>query len=121
MSLKLTPAILAGVYESLRLCPPFVRWKLPPCEDIGFQVTRHRDREGHYTRYVGTDHHFICVSQAHIVRYDALSAVMAHEMIHLAQAIHKTEPKHTGHNADFKKRAQRVCKVLGFDGLTFCG
>lgn len=121
MKLTLTPTILAGAYESLRLCPPFARWKLPPSEDIEFQVTWHRDREGHYTRYVRTDHHFICISQAHIVKYDALAAVMAHEMIHLVQAVRKTEPKHTGHNADFKARAKRVCDVLGFDWQTFLG
>lgn len=119
MKLHLTPVILAGVYESLRVCPPFARWKLPPAEDIEFRVSQHKDREGHYTRYVGTDHHFIYVSGARIGYFDSLAIVMAHEMIHLCQAVKKTETRGE-HNADFRRKAAQVCATLGFDPKVFC-
>lgn len=119
MKFHLTPAILASVYEALRICPPFARWKLPPSEDIEFRVSKHKDREGHYTRYIGTDHHFIYVSAARIAHFDSLAIVMAHEMIHLAQAVHKLETR-AEHNADFRRRATQVCATLGFDPHTFC-
>src|SRR3954464_13913704 len=118
-SLQLTPDILSAVYESLRICPPYLRWGLPPSEDISLLVTAHRDREGHYTRYVGTDRHFLCVSRARIGHYHSLAVVMAHEMIHLLQAVKKTETR-AEHNADFRRRAVLVCRTLGFDPKTFC-
>ena len=119
MKLKLSPVILAGVYESLRLCAPLARWKLPPGEDIKFIVSRHTDREGQYTRRVGTSEHFISVSEVRIAHFDSLAIVMAHEMIHLAQAVLKLETRGE-HNADFRRRAALVCKTLGFDPHIFC-
>lgn len=117
--MKLTAEILAGVYEALRRCAPFQSWKLPPAEAITFQVTRHKDREGHYTRYVGTDEHFICVSGSRISHFDSLGVVMAHEMIHLFQALARHETRGE-HNAHFRRCAGRVCKNLGFDPNVFC-
>lgn len=117
--MNLTPDILAASYEALRVCAPFVRWGLPAHSHLKFQVTRHKDREGHYTRYIGTSEHFICVSSARIAHYHSLSEVMAHEMIHLVQAVKKLESKGE-HNADFKKRAGVVCRTLGFDPHLFC-
>lgn len=119
MSFKLSPELLAATYASLRLCAPFSRWKLPLTADMDFRVTRHADRFGHYTRYMRTDHHIIAASQKHCTTYGAMVETMAHEMIHLAQAIHKTEPRKPGHNADFRKRAARVCSLLGFEIATF--
>jgi len=119
VKLTLTPVILAGVYESLRVCPPFSRWGLPPAEDIEFRVMKYRDREGQYTRYVGTDHHIIDVSAARIAHYDSLAIVMAHEMIHLVQAVRRLETR-VMHNADFRRRAAQVCNTLGFDPHLFC-
>lgn len=119
MSVILNADILAAQYEALRACPPYRRWGLPPGEDITFLVTQHKDREGHYTRYVGTDKHFVCVSGARIGHYHSLSVVMAHEMIHLLQAVKKTETR-TMHNPDFRRKAARVCTTLGFDPKTFC-
>lgn len=119
MSLPLSPEILAAQYEALRICPPFVRWKLPPSEDITFCVIRHKDREGDYTRIIGTDNHFIRISETRIGHYDSFGVVMAHEMIHLLQAVKKLETK-AAHNADFRRRAASVCRTLGFDPKTFC-
>ena len=119
MSLVLNREILAGLYASLRLCPPFRRWALPEAGAVRFVVTRHKDREGHYTRIQRTDKHYICVSNARIGHFDSLAVVMAHEMIHLCQAVsgHETRAQH---NADFRRRAALVCKTLGFDPNIFC-
>ena len=117
--MHLDKEVLAGVYESLRICQPFRRWRLPPASDIKFVVTKQRDREGDYTRIVRTQQHFISVSGARISHYDSLAIVMAHEMIHLEQAVSKRETRGE-HNADFRRKAARVCKVLGFDPRLFC-
>lgn len=117
--MKLTAEVLARVYDALRECAPFRRWRLPAAEGITFQVTRHKDREGHYTRLIGTDTHFICVSEARVAHFDSLCIVVAHEMIHLVQAVGKTETR-AQHNADFRRRAALVCKTLGFDPHIFC-
>lgn len=117
--LHLDREILAGMYEALRVCPPFRRWRLPPASDIRFVVSRHKDREGQYTRILRTDKHFIYVSTVRIGHFDSLAIVMAHEMIHLEQAIAKKETRGE-HNADFRRKAARVCKTLGFDPRLFC-
>ena len=80
-------------------------------------VTGHRDREGHYSR--DARRHYLCVSQYSIGHYNSLAVVMAHEMLHLLQALKKTETR-AQHNADFRKRAAMVCRTLGFDPKTFC-
>lgn len=117
--LHLTREILAGVYDALRVCQPFRGWKMPPASEIKFEVSRSTTEEGHYTRYVRTDRHFISVSGALIGRYQALVEVMAHEMIHLHQAVVRKETS-AQHNADFRRKAKRVCAVLGFDPHLFC-
>jgi len=117
MTLPISCEILQGVYESLRVCPPFLRWGLPPSYDINFVVTGHKDREGHYSRE--EDKHYLCVSRQTIGHYNSLTVVMAHEMLHLLQALKKTETR-AQHNADFRKRAAMVCRTLGFDPKTFC-
>jgi len=43
---------------------------------------------------------------------------LAHEMIHLVQAIHKSDNKNQ-HNAEFKRLAKRVCHLHGFDYKAF--
>ncbi len=119
MALKLTPDMLVASYEYLRTTPPYRAWKLPDSDDIEFQVTAHHDREGHYTRLIGTDHHFICVSGRRIGHTGSLMEVMGHEMIHLYQAIAKTETPGAEHNAQFRKLAARACSAHGWDALTF--
>lgn len=119
MTLRLTPEILAGVYEALRVCQPFHRWRLPPAQDVKFRVMKYSTHEGHYTRGVRTQDHEIGVSATRIAHFDSLAIVMGHEMIHLHQAIAKLETRGE-HNADFRRKASRVCKVLGFDPRLFC-
>jgi hypothetical protein len=40
-------------------------------------------------------------------------------MIHLHQMRWKLETANTEHNADFRKRAARVCRLHGFDPKVF--
>ena len=121
MALSLTPHMLVAAYEYLRTTPPFRGWKLPEADDIEFQVTGHSDREGHYTRWIGTDHHFICISGKRIAFTDSLMQAMAHEMIHLRQALARTETPNTEHNSEFKTIARRACAVHGWDPYVFTG
>ena len=116
MTLKLTPEVLAGAYEYLCLCEPFCRWNLPDSEDITFRVTRHRDRMAHYCRQ-GTKTEIV-VSSAYIGRTESLMTTMAHEMIHLHQALVGMENA-AQHNAAFRKIADHVCEIHGFDPLLF--
>lgn len=119
MTLALTPERLAATYECLRTFPPFCNWKLPECTEVKFRVTRHKDREGHYTRYLGTQEHFIEVSERNVGFFSSLAKVVGHEMIHLKQAVAKTETAGTEHNAEFRRLARRVCASFGWDPKTF--
>ncbi len=120
MKFRPTPETLEGIYSALRACPPFKRWKLPLAENVEFHVTRHHDREGDYYRDAKGEH-VIRASERFVLHdYQSLSALVAHEMIHLAQFLHGHENR-AQHNADFKRRAKRVCQILGFDPATFVG
>ena len=120
MSLPLTPDRLESMYDCLRSFPPFCKWGLPLGKDIkSFRVTKHKDQEGHYTRYVGTDKHIISISANRIGHFNSLAQVMAHEMIHLKQGICKTETPNAIHNAEFVRLSLSVCKRFGWDEKTF--
>lgn len=122
MKLPLTPQMVVAAYEYLRTTPPFCSWKLPHSDDIEFRVTRHADREGHYTRHVRSNDHFIVVSGKVIKATDALMQVTAHEMAHLRQALTKRESRTKYmHNADYWRMAERICTVHGWDTAAFVG
>lgn len=120
MSFSLTPKRLMAVYDCLRSFPPFSGWNLPESKDVyQFKVTRHIERYGHYERLKGTDKHIIAVSSKNIGHFDSLVQVMAHEMIHLHQAITKTETANTVHNAAFRRLARSVCRNFHWDEKKF--
>jgi hypothetical protein len=121
LSLSLTVERVAALYEALRTFPPFNRLKLLPSGEVKLQVTRHRDREGHYTRYIGTDEHFIALSAAKLGHFDSVVKALAHEMIHLHQGVAKTETRGAHHNAEFRRIAARACRRFGWDLKTFIG
>ena len=118
MTLPLTPQVLATAYEYLRATTPFAGWKLPSADEVEFCVTNHRDREGDHCVYKRTTEHIIRVSSYMITTTPALLIVMAHEMIHEWQEITKTA-RRGGHNKEFHRLAQRVCKVHGWDVRLF--
>jgi hypothetical protein len=117
--LHLTPDILAGAYDYLRVCPPFRRWKLPPSDEIEFIVTQVLKPQACYEKYRHENRHAISVSNRRIGTSANLIDVMAHEMIHLYQAITKTETPNTEHNAEFDRLARIVCRHHGFDLKNF--
>lgn len=115
MSLIFTPDMLAAGYDFLRTTPPFRRWGMPPSDAIEFRVTNDSKEHGHYNRIARTDRHWIAMSQASIGQTNTLVMFLAHEMIHLHQALKKLETQNATHNADFRKKARAVCKAHGWD------
>jgi predicted SprT family Zn-dependent metalloprotease len=89
-------------------------------DDVRLVVSRHRDRFGHYTRYLRSNTHFIVISTTKAGHFDSVVQVLAHEMIHLYQAVAKTETN-AQHNAEFRRISARVCRRFGWDPKTFIG
>jgi hypothetical protein len=46
--LTLTPEMLEGAYEYLRVSPPFCHWGLPHADHVSFRVLGAKDRFGHF-------------------------------------------------------------------------
>ena len=117
--LTLTPEMLEGAYEYLRVSPPFCSWSLPDADHVSFRVMGARDRFGHFRgRIKGMpDLNEIGVSLRAVRSTDLLMATMAHEMIHLYQDETGTARGH--HNPKFRKLARRVCRIHGFDPESF--
>ena len=46
--LTLTPEMLEGAYEYLRVSPPFAAWGLPHADHVSFRVMGAKDRYGHF-------------------------------------------------------------------------
>ncbi len=119
--LALTPEMLEGAYEYLRVSPPFSAWGLPHADHVSFRVMGARDRYGHFRgrhrKARGDDFSEIAISAGLVKTTDLLLSTMAHEMIHLYQDETGTARGH--HNPKFRKLAKRVCKIHGFDPETF--
>jgi hypothetical protein len=113
MTLLITQATLIAAYDLLRTTSPFVGWKLPDAHAIDFAVIRDR------TNYGDCDGETIRVSSGRHGHLSTLLATVAHEMIHLHQMRYKLETPNTEHNADFRRRAARVCRLHGFDPKVF--
>jgi len=116
--LRLTPELLEGAYEYLRLSNPFRHWNLPEADQIVFRVMGARDRFGHFrgrhVRARGKDSFSeIAISAGMVHTTDMLMATMAHEMIHLYQDENGAARGH--HNPEFRRLARRVCAIHGFD------
>jgi hypothetical protein len=118
--LKLTPELLAGGYEFLRITPPFKAWRLPPASHVEFVVSRHRLYVGYHR---GIRHkvrsHEIGVSAVCVGHTNTLLKTIAHEMIHQYQQRARTETAHTEHNAEFMRLARKVCCYHGWDEKEF--
>ena len=115
--MKFTPELIAAAYDFLRKTPPFSRWKLPPTEEVEFSTLK--DPHGalfgyHQCNADGQGGHRIRVSEGKVGTIRTLVFVMAHEMIHVAQAIERTTTKGE-HNRDFHQRKRRVAKLHGYD------
>lgn len=116
MTLPLTPDMLHAAYEFLKSTPPFSKWNLPDGEDVTFKVSKRSDSFGRH--WIEGDRHVIEASSKLIGHTVTLIELMAHEMIH----VHQNDVGMTTsgeHNAAFRKLAERVCKVHGFDPKSF--
>ena len=116
MGLALDTCVLERAYDYLRATKPFCRWRLPASDALIFNVAKARDWQGQC--YALGDRYGIDISEALVGESATLLAVMAHEMVHLAQKIAKTETK-AAHNAEFRRLAAQVCRVHSFDLKTF--
>jgi hypothetical protein len=117
VTLRLTPDLLAAGYDFLRQTGPFKGWKLPEGDEIGFAVIADPKVYADF----GTDEKgipIIRVSTAKNGHTQTILATLGHEMIHLHQHL-KGLTRGGEHNADFWKRAKRVCALHGFDPKTF--
>ena len=119
MTLRLTPTLLSLTYDVLRETLPFKLWRLPASDEVEFIVARTRKHAGAHTTYVRTREHVIEVSEKCVGHIDTLIRVMAHEMVHAAQAQARSTTPNAEHNKDFQKRAKRVCHHHGFDPKEF--
>jgi hypothetical protein len=120
VALPLTPDTIAAAYEYLRSLPPCLRWNLPEPEDVVFKVSYRTGEFGRYQK-VG-DKHVISMSIVAIGHTETLMRYLAHEMIHLHLEITGMESRNGNpntHNAAFRKFADRVCKIHGFDPKAF--
>lgn len=113
--LHITPELVENVYELLRMTPPFNRWKLPHADEVKFHIIApKRYYADHSVELNGT--HLIRVSAASVMTLSVLTQVLAHEMIHLKQAMMKARDIH---GKTFQKMAMQVCLVHHFDIGTF--
>lgn len=116
--LAMTPAMLEHAYDLLRVTPPFVRWKLPPSEDVQFHVTSTLTTRGRFF-VSGSGIPVIEVSDACSGTLDHLVQVMAHEMVHLYEDVKLGSRCDVEHSAKFKRLAKLVCKHHGWDEKMF--
>ncbi|MBI3676025.1 MAG: SprT-like domain-containing protein [Proteobacteria bacterium] len=120
MALRLTPEIIEGAYEFLRLTPPFKNWRLPHADEVEFVVSRHHLHLGYYRGLRRKVHsHEIGISETCVGHTNTLLRAMAHEMIHQYQQRARTETPNTEHNAEFKRLARTVCRHHGWDEKEF--
>ena len=114
------PQHLAAAYDCLRAFPPFTRFHLPPSEGVIFRVTRHNDRQAHYTRdSKAQKNHEIVISELYVGQFNTLMHTMAHEMIHFYQDFAKTATTASKHNAEFRSIARQVCRQFDWDYKQF--
>lgn len=115
--MRLTPEACAAVYDCLRQLSPFSGWKLPPADEVAFHVSR--DRANHGWAYQHARGEFALeISEVCNGHFNTLASTIAHEMIHLYQFRAGLDSR-AEHNADFKRRAARVCAELGWDAKAF--
>jgi hypothetical protein len=116
VTLPITPNLLVAAYEFLRATPPFAAWRLPSADDVEFRVSRTSQWMG---RFDGGPPLRISVSAALVGHTNTLVSLMAHELVHLKQHLHRTVTSNTAHNAEFNALAARICRIHGWDPKEF--
>lgn len=118
--IPLTVETLRAAYDYLASTPPFVKWNLPPSEDVSFKVAKDARHFGWCTKWSdGKSQSFqIAISAACIGHTDSLMRYMAHEVLHLHQYL-TGQAKGAEHNEAFYKDAAVICRIHGFDAKAF--
>ena len=114
---NLNPDQLAACYEFLRSLEPFNRFDMPHADEIEFTVIADARVHGVYWLKAKNTHE-IALSRATNGHTSTVLLFMAHEMIHLYQAINHTRNKNM-HNAEFMRIAEEVCTIQGYDFKLF--
>lgn len=108
----LSPDMLAGLYDVLRMTRPFKAWKLPPSDDVCFHVSEAESPQGEWW-HDGKHHNLRVSAKKHHTLHSALMT-LAHEMVHLHE--HQVGARRDVHHGwQFKRFAASVCKHHGFD------
>jgi hypothetical protein len=115
--LILNEEFLRSAYNMLCCVEPFNKWNLPDGEDVIFKVIKDASVYGWYLNDDGK--HTIAVSESRCGHLMTVVATMAHEAIHLFQNTTCMETPGSFHNAAFKKLAQKVSALHGFDPKAF--
>jgi hypothetical protein len=112
--IQMTPEILAGLYDVLRLTKPFKGWSLPHSDDVGFHTSEVDTPQGEWWFDKTTGQHQIRVSaKKHHTLYSAMTTI-SHEMVHMHE--HQIGVRMDVHHGwTFKKFARSVCKWHHFD------
>lgn len=127
MALNLSAAMLERAYDFLVVTPPFYTWGMPFADEVEFAVIRNENYLGFFSvqrretafGYLSLEEWGkIEISDRCCGHTDTLLRAMAHEMIHLYQW-HSGKDTRSKHNADFKRRAKRVCEAHGWDPKLF--
>lgn len=116
MTLPLSIEMLESAYDYFRATPPFRRWNLPEPEDITFKVGKDPSCYGWFDKKKKKP--TIAISTALVGHTQTLMETMAHEMIHLHEDMRGWR-RGGEHSAAFRKWAQLVCKIHGFDPKGF--
>lgn len=119
--MTLTKPMLRAVYTMLLAMPPFNRWRIPPADEVKFDIISRRHKcYADYEFVDGLTHHIRVSRRTNTL--PLLVAKMAHEMGHLRQDSNGPTPvvkPHFGHGPDFQLIADRICSQLGFDRIGF--
>lgn len=116
--MHVTLPIIEASYDFLLATPPFRRWDFPPADDVEFHVVRNLTDRGWY-RLQTNGVHQIGISSRWLSHSSNIIGTMAHEMVHMRQAMAGTETPNAKHNAEFWRLARLVCREHGFDPRLF--
>ena len=112
--MQLSPAILEAAYAYLAETPPFNEWNMPDAEEVIFEVSQSKRKQGHCQCAPNDGGTFkIMISDRYHEYTNSLMNTTAHEMVHVHQ--YRTGLHKTWHGRAFTALAKEVCDAHGFD------
>ena len=113
VEMKVKPDTVIAIYEMLRNCEPFLKWKLPYYTSLEFRVNRDRDAFGEFE-----SPNIIKVSSIMHNHLITLIKTVAHEMLHY-HLYRKGFKAWDKHDFLFQRYSKQICEKLGFDNKEF--